>query len=174
MTAVLATALTSCSGASSSGDVELPALLTAEDLGAGWVAEDPGDVALLPGSIAPPCPFEVDIPDVEVAAADSMEFGNQARRLGVNHTVAELNGEVDTATEVLRTWAAMDCSGSDFDQASIDGLPDGMVGFELTAQEGPFAQAVLVTTDGSTVSFVIVSGDGDGPVDIARRLAPRI
>jgi len=171
---VAALVATSCSRESPGNVVALPMLLTVDDLGAGWEAADPGDVALLPGSIAPPCPFEVDIPDVTLAAADSMEFGNEERRLGVNHTVAELNGEADTAVEVLQTWATMDCSGSDFDQSAIDELPEGMVGFELTTQDGPFTQAVLVTIDGSTMSFVIVSGEGDDPVDIARRLAPRI
>ena len=64
-------AISACSGASDDADNQLPPLLDVEQLGDGWVASDPGDVALLPGTIAPPCPFEGEIPDVEVAAADS-------------------------------------------------------------------------------------------------------
>lgn len=167
-------ALAGCADQSAGDDATLPALFGVDDFGAGWFAEDPGDVPLAPASVAPPCPFEMAIPDVEVTVADSMEFGNDQRRLGINHTVAELNGEADTAAAVLQTWATMDCSESDFDQASIDGLPAGMLGVELTARTGAFSQAVLIDVDGSTMSFLIVSGDGDEPVEIARDLADRL
>ena len=65
-----------------------------------------------PGSVAPPCPFEGEIPDIEVVVADSIEFGDEARQLGINHTVVELDGDTDDALAVLRTWEMMDCSDS--------------------------------------------------------------
>ncbi len=148
--------------------------LGVEQLGNGWVASDPGAVALLPGTIAPPCPFEGEIPDVEVAAADSIEFGDESRGLGINHTVVELNDRADNAQAVLDTWATMDCSGSDADQRPVDGLPDGVFGVELDTIDSDFTQAVLVRVEGSTMSFLVVTGEGGGTIDLARDLAPLI
>ena len=167
-------AISACSGASGDADDQLPPLLDVEQLGDGWVASDPGDVALLPGTIAPPCPFEGEIPDVEVAAADSIEFGDESRGLGINHTVVELNGEAETAQAVLTTWVVMDCSGSDADQRPVEGLPDDVFGVELDTIESDFTQAVLVRVDGSTMSFLVVTGEGGGTIDLARDLAPLI
>ena len=125
-------------------------------------------------TIAPPCPFEGEIPDVEVAAADSIEFGDESRGLGINHTVVELNDRADNAQAVLDTWATMDCSGSDADQRPVDGLPDGVFGVELDTIDSDFTQAVLVRVEGSTMSFLVVTGEGGGTIDLARDLAPLI
>ena len=165
-------ALAACGGDSGGDTAELPPLLSEDQLGNGWVASDPGDVALLPGSVAPPCPFDGEIPDVELEAADSIEFGDEARQLGINHTVVALGGEDDAARAVLATWMAMDCSGSDADQRPVDGLPDGVFGVELDTIDSDFTQAVLVRVDGSTMSFLVVTGEGEGTIDIARQLAP--
>ena len=167
-------AFSACSGGSDGANDQLPPLLSVGQLGDGWVASDPGDVALLPGTIAPPCPFEGEIPDVEVAAADSIEFGDESRGLGINHTVVELNGEAETAQAVLTTWVVMDCSGSDADQRPVEGLPDDVFGVELDTIESDFTQAVLVRVDGSTMSFLVVTGEGGGTIDLARDLAPLI
>lgn len=166
--------LGACSGNTDGAEAELPPLLRAEQLGNGWVASDPGDVALLPGSIAPPCPFDGPIPDVELVAADSIEFGDEARRLGINHTVVALGGEEDLAQAVLATWMAMDCSGSDADQRPVDGLPDGVFGVELDTIDSDFTQAVLVRADGPAMSFLVVTGNSAETIDIARELAPLI
>ncbi len=163
-----------CDGSPDSGGAELPPLLSEEQLGDGWVASDPGDVALLPGTVAPPCPFDGEIPVVELAAADSIEFGDEQRQLGINHTVVELSSEPDTAQAVLDTWATMDCSGSDADQRPVDGLPDSVFGVELDTIDSDFTQAVLVRVDGATMSFLVVTGNGDEVIDIARELAPLI
>ena len=171
----LAIAVSACGGPSRGTDTAtLPPLLSVEQLGDGWVASDPGDVALLPGTVAPPCPFEGEIPDVEVAAADSTEFGDEARRLGINHTVVELNGDADAANAVLDTWVRMDCSGSDADQRPVDGLPEDVFGVELDTIDSEFTQAVLVRVDDSTMSFLVVTGEGDGTIELARELAPLI
>ena len=153
-------ALAACSGASGGDQAELPPLLTVDQLGDGWVASDPGEVALLPGTVAPPCPFDGEIPDVELVAAESIEFGDEARQLGINHTVVALGGEPDSADAVLTTWATMDCSGSDADQRPVDGLPDGTYGVELDTIDSDFTQAVLVRVDGPTMSFLVVTGRG--------------
>ncbi len=150
----------------------LPTLLSAEQLGDGWVESDPGDVVLLPGTVAPPCPFEGEIPDVEIAAADSVEFGDEARQLGINHTVVELNGDADAARAVLDTWATMDCSDSDADQRPVEGLPDDVFGVELDTIDSDFTQAVLIRVDGSMMSFLVVTGEGTPTIDLARELAP--
>ena len=163
-----------CNGTPEPVEAELPPLLSENQLGDGWLASDPGDVALLPGTVAPPCPFDGEIPDVELAAAASIEFGDPARRLGVNHTVVELSGEADTARAVLDTWIAMDCSGSDAEQRPVDGLPDNVFGVELDTIDSDFTQAVLVRVDGATMSFLVVTGDGESTIDIARELAPLI
>jgi len=136
------------------------------------VESDPGDVVLLPGTVAPPCPFEGAIPDVEIAAADSVEFGDEARQLGINHTVVELNGDADAARAVLDTWATMDCSDSDADQRPVDGLPDDVFGVELDTIDSDFTQAVLIRVDGSTMSFLVATGEGNPTIDLARELAP--
>jgi hypothetical protein len=152
----------------------LPPLLTIDALGDGWVASDPGDVALLPGTVAPPCPFAGSIPDVSLAAADSIEFGDEVRRLGINHTVVQLDGEDDTANAVLRTWETMDCSGSDAEQRPMTGLPDDVFGVELDTIDSDFTQTVLVRVDGSTMSFLVVTGFDSEVIDLTRRLAPLI
>jgi len=167
-------ALAACGGDSGGDTAELPPLLSEDQLGNGWVASDPGDVALLPGSVAPPCPFDGEIPDVELEAADSIEFGDEARQLGINHTVVALGGDGDPAQAVLATWMAMDCSGSDADQRPVDGLPDGVFGVELDTIDSDFTQAVVVRVDGSTMSFLVVTGEGEETIDIARDLAPLI
>ena len=167
-------AISSCGGGTGRSAAELPPLLSVDQLGASWVASDPGDVALLPGTIAPPCPFEGEIPDVEVAAADSIELGDESRGIGINHTVVELSGEADTAEAVLDTWMIMDCSGSDADQRPVEGLPDGVFGVELDTINSEFTQAVLVRVDGSTMSFLVVTGAGAATIDLARELAPLI
>jgi hypothetical protein len=167
-------ALGACSGVSDSVEAELPPLLRGDQLGDGWVASDPGDVALLPGTVAPPCPFDGEIPDVELVAADSIEFGDEARRLGINHTVVALGGRADTAQAVLATWMTMDCSGSDADQRPVDGLPAGVFGVELDTIDSDFTQAVLLRVDGPTMSFLVVTGEGRGTIDVARELAPLI
>jgi hypothetical protein len=166
--------LGACSGASDGAEVQLPPLLSEDQLGDGWVASDPGAVALLPGTVAPPCPFDGDIPDVELVAAGSIELGDEARGLGINHTVVALGGDAGTAEAVLATWMTMDCSGSDADQRPVDGLPDGVFGVELDTIDSDFTQAVLVRVDGSTMSFLVVTGEGRGTIDIARGLAPLI
>ena len=171
----LSLAVGACGGpAGDEGTATLPPLLSVEQLGDGWVASDPGDVALLAGTVAPPCPFDGEIPDVEVAAADSIEFGDEARRLGINHTVVELNGDADAANAVLDTWVRMDCSGSDADRRPVDGLPEDVFGVELDTIDSEFTQAVLVRVDDSTMSFLVVTGEGDGTIELARELAPLI
>ncbi len=160
-----------CGSTSDDTDVALPPLLSVDQLGEGWVASDPGDVALLPGTVAPPCPFDGEIPDVEVVAADSVEFGDEERQLGINHTVVEVNGDINTARDVLATWETMDCSDSDALQRRVDGLPDDVFGVELDTVDSDFTQAVLVRVDGSTMSFLVVTGEGDVTIDLARELA---
>jgi hypothetical protein len=172
--AAMVAVLGACSGAPDRDAAELPPLLSDDQLGDGWVASDPGDVALLPGTVAPPCPFDGEIPDIEVDAAESIEFGDEARQLGINHTVVVLSGEDDPAQAVLATWMAMDCSGSDADQRPVDGLPDGVFGVELDTIDSDFTQAVLVRVDGSTMSFLVVTGEGRETIDVARSLAPLI
>ena len=167
-------AVGACGGSSDEADATLPPVLSVQQLGEGWVASDPGEVALLPGTVAPPCPFEGEIPDVEVAAADAMEFGDEERRLGVNHTVVELNGDADAARAVLATWESMDCSDSDATQRPVVGLPDDVFGVELDTIDSDFTQAVLVRVDGPTMSFLVVTGGGDATIDLARELAPLI
>lgn len=166
-------ALGACGGGSNRSDGVLPPLLDVEQLGEGWVASDPGDVALLPGTVAPPCPFDGKIPDIEVAAADSIELGDEERRLGVNHTVVELSDD-DGAQAVLDTWEAMDCTASDAVQRPVDGLPDDVFGVELDTIDSDFTQTVLVRIDGSTLSFLVVTGEGDQVLDVTRELAPLI
>jgi hypothetical protein len=162
-----------CEGSADRAATEPPPLLTVEQLGAGWVASDPGDIALLPGSVAPPCPFEGDIPDVEVVTADSIEFGDEARRLGINHTVVGM-GDDDQASAVLATWDAMDCTDSDAVQRPVVGLPDDVFGVELDTIDSDFTQTVLVRVDGSTMSFLVVTGEGEVVLDLSRELAPLI
>lgn len=173
--AAVAMALAACAGdGQPSARGALPPLLTEAQLGDDWTASDPGEVALLPGSVAPPCPFEGEIPDIEVAVADSIEFGDEARQLGVNHTVVELNGDTDGALAVLRTWEVMDCSDSDAEQRPVVGLPDGVFGVELDTVDNDFTQTVLVRVDGSAMSFLVVTGDGELVLDVTRDLAPLI
>jgi len=170
-----AVALTACGGDDEPSEAEaLPPLLTEAQLGIGWTPSDPGEVALLPGSVAPPCPFEGEIPDIEVAGADSIEFGDEARQLGINHTVVELNGDADDALAVLATWEAMDCSDSDAEQRPVAGLPDGVFGVELDTVDSDFTQTVLVRVDGSAMSFLVVTGEGEIVLDVTRDLAPLI
>jgi hypothetical protein len=171
---IIAMTVGACGGTSDDAGIALPPLLSVEQLGDGWVASDPGDVALLPGTVAPPCPFDGDIPNVELAAADSIEFGDEERQLGINHTVVELNGDANSAGAVLATWRAMDCSDSDAIQRPVDGVPDDVFGVELDTIDSDFTQAVLVRVDGSTMSFVVVTGDGEVTIDLARELAALI
>jgi hypothetical protein len=166
--------LAACSGAPDGDSAGLPPLLSVDQLGDDWVASDPGDVALLPGTVAPPCPFDGEIPDIELVAADSIEFGDLDRQLGINHTVVALDGDGDPARAVLATWMAMDCSGADADQRPVEGLPEGMFGVELDTIDSAFTQAVLIRVDGSTMSFLVVTGDGEGTIEVARDLAPLI
>lgn len=181
-TIVVATtlALVACGGGGGGGgaddlaDAELPPLLMVDQLGDDWEASDPGDVALLPGTVAPPCPFEGEIPDIEVAAADAIEFGDERRQLGINHTVVELNGDTDAARAVLSTWESMDCSDSDATQRPVEGLPDDVFGVELDTIDSDFTQAVLVRVDGSTMSFLVVTGEGGTTIDVAREFASLI
>lgn len=165
-------AVGACGGDSDDTTTSLPMLLSADQLGDGWVESDPGDVALLPGTVAPTCPFEGEIPDIEIAAADSVEFGDEARHLGINHTVVELNGDAAAARAVLDTWATMDCFASDAVQRPVEGLPEEVFGVELDTIDSDFTQAVLIRVDGSMMSFLVVTGDGDSPIDLARELAP--
>jgi len=173
---VVATTLThvACGGSDDRVGSALPPLLSEEQLGDGWVASDPGDVALLPGTVAPPCPFEGEIPDIDVVATGSIEFGDETRGLGVNHTVVELGGGADAAQAVLSTWESMDCSDSDATQRPVEGLPDDVFGVELDTIDSDFTQAVLVRIDGSTMSFLVVTGEGDTTIDVAREFAPLI
>jgi hypothetical protein len=177
LTAIAAVALYAvhaCGGASDGGgDSSLSALLSVDQLGDGWVASDPGEVALVPGAVAPPCPFEGAIPDIVVTAAESMEFGDEERQLGINHTVVELN-DAGAADAVLETWESMDCSDSDATQRRIDGLPDDVFAVELDTIDSDFTQTVLVRVDGSTMSFLVVTGDGAQVLDVTRQLAPLI
>jgi hypothetical protein len=69
---------------------------------------------------------------------------------------------------------AMDCSGSDADQRPVNGLPTGVFGVELDTIDSDFTQAVLVRIAGPTMSFLVVTGDGPGTIDVARELAPLI
>jgi hypothetical protein len=69
---------------------------------------------------------------------------------------------------------AMDCSGSDADQRPVDGLPDGVFGVELDTIDSDFTQAVLIRVNGPTMSFLVVTGEGPGTIEIARQLAPLI
>jgi hypothetical protein len=167
-------AATACSGSPDDAATALPPFLTVEQLGEGWVASDPGEVALLPGSVAPPCPFEGAVPDVEIAAADAMEFGDEERQLGINHTVVELKGDAADAQAVLGTWEAMDCTDSDAIQRPVEDLPDGVFGVELDTIDSDFTQTVLVRVDGPTMSFLVVTGYGDVVVDLTQELAPLI
>jgi hypothetical protein len=174
---IVATALTvgACSGsANDQPDTAMAPLLSEAQLGSGWVASDPGEVALSPATVAPPCPFEGAIPDVEIVAADSIEFGDEQRQLGINHTVIELAGTSDSAQAVLDTWVSMDCSSSDADQRPITGLENDVFGVELDTIASDFTQAVLIRIDGSTMSFLVVSGASDVTIDVARELAPLI
>ncbi len=170
---LLVVAATACSGSPDDAATALPSLLTVEQLGEGWVASDPGEVALLPGSVAPPCPFEGEIPDVEVVAAGSIEFGDEARQLGINHTVVALN-DAATAQAVLGTWEAMDCTDSDAIQRPVEDLPDDVFGVELDTINSDFTQTVLVRVDGPTMSFLVVTGYGDVVVDLTQELAPLV
>ena len=128
----------------------------------------------MPGTVAPPCPFEGEIPDVEVVAADAIEFGDEERQIGINHTVVESNGDTDTAQAVLGTWASMGCSESDATQRPVESLPDDEFGVELDTIDSDFTQAVLMRVDGSTMSFLVVTGKSDTTIDVARELAPSI
>ncbi len=172
--AAAAAALAACGGDDRSNAQALPPLLTEAQLGTGWAASDPGEVALLPGSIAPPCPFDGEIPDIEVTAAESIEFGDEGRQLGINHTVVDLNGDTADALAVLETWERMDCSDSDAEQRPVAGLPDGVFGVELDTVDSDFTQTVLVRVEGSAMSFLVVTGDGDVVLDVTRSLAPLI
>ena len=172
--AVAALALTACGGPSDEPDGISALLLSDEQLGDEWVASDPGEVALQPGSVAPPCPFEGEIPDIELAAATSIEFGNEERRLGINHTVVELDDDPEGAQAVLDTWQRMDCSDSDATQRPVVGLPADVFGVELDTVDSDFTQTVLVRVEGSTVSFLVVTGEGDVVVDLTQELAPLI
>ena len=166
-------ALVGCGTGSDERAELLPPLLTADRLGDSWVASDPGEVPLLPGTVAPPCPFDGEIPDVEVVAADSIEIGDEARQLGLNHTVVGLD-DSDMATAVLETWATMDCSDSDAEQRPVTGLPDGVFGVELDTVDSDFTQTVLVRVEGPAMSFLVVTGDGAEVIELTRRLAPLI
>ena len=163
-----------CDDTSENSEAALPPLLTEAQLGDGWAPSDPGEVELLPGSVAPPCPFDGEIPDIELAAADSIEFGDEARQLGINHTVVELSGDADGARAVLGTWEAMDCSDSDAEQRPVAGLPAGLFGVELDTVDSEFTQTVLVRVVGSALSFLVVTGYGEVVIDTTRDLAPLI
>lgn len=167
-------AVGACSSSSDGDGAELPALLRIDQLGDGWVASDPGEVMLVPGAVAPPCPFEGEIPDIELDAAESIEYGDEARGIGINHTVVALRDGGDGALAVLDTWRAMDCSDSDAEQRVVEGLPEGMFGVELDTIDSEFTQAVLIRADGPTMSFLVVTGSGRETIDVARELAPLI
>jgi len=176
-------ACSACAGRTGGDDATLPPLLDIEALGDQWVASDPGPVALLPATVAPPCPFTGPIPAVELVAADSVEFGDLDRRLGINHTVVALDSEAARASEILATWTTMDCTGSDAVQRPVAELPDGVVGIELDTIESDssesdssddFTQAIIIRADRTTMSFLVVTGYGADPVELARRLAPLI
>lgn len=172
-TSLVIVIVVACAGGDEGDAVDLPPLLMADDLGAGWIASEAAPVPLTPAAVAPPCPFSVDIPEIVVAAADSTELSNEREAIGIVHTVVELDGDLadDDADAVVRTWATMDCSASDFDQSPVAGLPGDVVGVRLSAREGTLTQVVVVRADGPTMSFLVVSGDGDAPVEIARELA---
>ena len=88
--------------------------------------------------------------------------------------VRSLGGGADATRAVLDTWESMDCSDSDADQRPVEGLPDDVFGVELDTIDSDFTQAVLVRVDGSTMSFLVVTGEGDTTIDVARELAPLI
>lgn len=124
--------------------------------------------------MASPCPFEGEIPDIEVAAADAIEFGAEGCQLGINHTVVEMNGDTDAARAVLSTWESMDCSDSDATQRPVEGPPDDVFGVEVDTIDSDFTQAVLVQVDGSTMSFLVVTVEGGTTTDVAREFVSLI
>ncbi len=151
-------------------------LITADLLGAGWAAIDTPQPLATKASLDPPCPVELGAVDFVVDAIAAVEIGNVAERIGLNHTVAELSGDPSAPMIVRDAWAAMDCHGADFDVADfdvadVDGVADGVVGVQFTARSGPLVQVALVRATGDQVAYLVVSGEGGAPLDVARELA---
>lgn len=146
-------------------------LLSVDQLGAGWVATDAPQPLAIKASLDPPCPVDVDGIDFAVDAIATVEIGNETERVGVNHTVAELSGDPSAPAVVRDAWTIMDCDGADFEVTDFSGVPDGVVAVQFTARSGPLVQVALVRADGDQVAYLIVSGDGEAPIELARELA---
>ena len=146
-------------------------LLSVDQLGEGWVATDAPQPLAIKASLDPPCPVDVGAVDFVVDAIATVEIGNEAERVGFNHTVAELSGDPSAPAVVRDAWAVMDCDGADFEVTEFGGVPDGVVAVQFTARSGPLVQVALIRADGDQVAYLIVSGDGDAPIEVARELA---
>lgn len=177
--ALLLSSSAACGG-DDSADVEIDpsidGLLDGVELGAGWVEVPARRINPFPESIEPPCPSDPEMPFVDVDEVAEAEIENAERRMDVNHTVATFEGEPGgeaeaQAAEVQAAWVRMDCSESDFTQTALEDLPPGVDGIRLTATEGRLNQVLLLRHGDVEVAFLIVSGDDDDPVDLARRLA---
>ena len=146
-------------------------LLSVDGLGEGWTATDAPQPLATKASLDPPCPIETGRIDFTVDAIATVEIGNEAERVGFNHTVAELSGDPAAPALVRDAWTTMDCEGADFDVTGFGGVPDGVVGVQFTARSGPLVQVALIRADGDQVRYLIVSGDGEASIDLARELA---
>ena len=146
-------------------------LLSVDQFGDGWVdAEAPQPLATK-ASLDPPCPVDIGPVDFAVDAIAAAELGNEGERVGFSHTVAELSGDPSAPSLVRDAWVVMDCDGADFEVTDFIGLPDGVVGVQFTARSGPLVQVALIRADGDEVAYLIVSGDGDAPIELAQELA---
>lgn len=175
---VAVVALAACSADRGPSDAEqraADALLTPEDLGAGWLADDVAQPQPLRSTLDPPCPIDVDPVDFAVEAVAAALLFNEDEMLSVNHTAAVLTGDSDAPAIVRDAWLTMDCAGGDFAVEPFDGVPDElaeeMIGFEFTARSGPLVQVVLVRSVGDAVSYLVVSGNDEAPGELARELA---
>ena len=146
-------------------------LLDGVDLGDGWASVAPRQISPFPEAIRPPCPTDPDMPFVDVAEVIESEIENEQRRMGINLTVATFEGAAGESVAVQAAWERMDCQGSNFTQSTLDGLPAGVGGIRLAAQEGSLNQVILLRSSPDDVAFLIVSGDDDDPVEVARQLA---
>lgn len=146
-------------------------LLDGVDLGDGWTTAAPRQINPFPESIMPPCPTDPDMPFVDVADVVESEIENEGRRLGINLTVVTFEGEPGESAAVQAAWERMDCGGSDFTQSTLDGLPAGVAGIGLASREGSLNQVILLRRSSDDLAFLIVSGDDDDPLDVARQLA---
>lgn len=146
-------------------------LLDGVDLGPGWVEVAAREITPFAESIEPPCPAEPEMPFVDVDDVVESEIENVDRRMDVNLTVATFEGQPGEAAEVQAAWERMDCSTSNFSQSALDGLPAGVAGIHLASKEGSLNQVLLLSHTADDVALLIVSGDDDDPVDVARQLA---